>query len=213
MTVRQRLLRTLILSAIGLCLGAAIALITVMMDRYNPAPRSSGIVNAAAIGGPYTLTDQDGKTRSDADFKSTYKLLYFGFSYCPAICPTELQKMAAALKTLPENISTQIQPIFITIDPERDTPAVLKNYVALFDPRLVGLTGTVEQIEAVKKAYKIYGAKVPPEEGAAADEYTMDHSSFIYFLTPDDQMIMLFRTNDTAEEMVRMITAHLPPKK
>lgn len=213
MTVRQRLLRTLILSAIGLCLGAAIALITVMMDRYNPAPRSSGIVNAAAIGGPYTLTDQDGKTRSDADFKSTYKLLYFGFSYCPAICPTELQKMAAALKTLPEDISTQIQPIFITIDPERDTPAVLKNYVALFDPRLVGLTGTVEQIEAVKKAYKIYGAKVPPEEGAAADEYTMDHSSFIYFLTPDDQMIMLFRTNDTAEEMVRMITAHLPPKK
>lgn len=215
MTLKQRLFRTLILSTIGLLIGAAIAFVSVMAERSNPSSTSSSksIVNAAAIGGPYTLIDQNGTTRTEADFKSTYKLLYFGFSYCPAICPTELQKIATALKNIPAEMQAQIQPIFITIDPERDTPAVLKNYVALFDPRLIGLTGTPEQIEAVKKSYKIYAAKVPPEKGAAADEYTMDHSSFIYYLTPDDHLIMLFRAEDSADEMVRMIKAHPPETK
>ncbi len=208
MTIKQRLFRTLILCCLGLLIGAGIALTTVMAERSGSTATSSKIVNAAGIGGPYTLIDQDGVTRTEADFKNTYKLIYFGFTFCPAICPTELQKIAQALKSLPDDIRAKIQPIFITIDPERDTPAVMKKYVPMFDPRLIGLTGSVEQIEAVKKAYKIYGAKVPPAEGAAADEYTMDHSSFFYFMTPDDQMISIYKTEDLASDMVEQLTEY-----
>lgn len=205
MTFKRRLIRTLILSSLAVCAGAIIALVSLMLDGKGAS--SSGVVNAAAIGGPYTLTDQNGQTRTNQDFRDRYKLLYFGFSYCPAICPTELQKIATALKALPKDLQEKIQPLFITIDPERDTPAQLKSYVALFDPRLIGLTGTPEQIDAVKKAYKVYAAKVPPEDGAGKDEYTMDHSSFIYFLTPDDKLLLIFRTEDTAAQMADKIKA------
>lgn len=207
MTIKQRLFRTSILCAIGLLIGAAIGLITIMGERKPSTPVAT--VNAANVGGPYSLIDQDGKTRTEKDFKDTYKLIYFGFTFCPAICPTELQKIAQALKTLPEAAQAKVQPIFITIDPERDTPAILKNYVALFDKRMIGLTGTVAQIEDVKKSYKIYGAKVPPPEGSAADEYSMDHSSFIYFMTPDDQLISLFKTEDGAETVADKVAATL----
>ena len=176
----KRLPRTLILCGLGLCLGAAIAVFTILMENRAPAPKAQvPLMNAANIGGAFTLTDQDGKTRTEKDFSRVYKLIYFGFSYCPAVCPTELQKTSEALAGLPENISAEIQPIFITIDPERDTPAVLKNYVSLFDKRLIGLTGSVDQIESIKKEYKVYAAEVPQD-----DTYTMDHSSFIYFMTP-----------------------------
>jgi protein SCO1/2 len=205
MTLKQRLFRTVILCAAGLLIGAAIGFISILTEgKSTPVPTT---VNAAKVGGPYTLIDQNGLTRTERDFKHTYKLIYFGFSYCPAICPTELQKIAQALQALPESTQAKIQPIFITIDPERDTPTLLKDYVALFDKRLVGLTGTVEQIQAVKKSYKIYGAKVPPEEGAAKDEYSMDHSSFIYFMTPEDQLISLFKTEDTSTVIAEKIAA------
>lgn len=208
MTIKQRLFRTAILCALGLLIGAGIGLVSVLAGKQGSSS-SIPTVNAANIGGPYTLIDQDGKTRTEADFKNTYKLIYFGFTYCPAICPTELQKIAGALKTLPEATQAKIQPIFITIDPERDTPAALKDYVAMFDKRLIGLTGTPAQIDAVKKSYKIYAAKVPPAEGAAADEYTMDHSSFIYFMTPDDQLISLFKAEDGTQAVADKITATL----
>jgi protein SCO1/2 len=105
--------------------------------------------------------------------------------------------MAQALKSLPENVQAQVQPLFITIDPERDTAEILKKYVALFDKRMIGLTGSVAQIDAVKKTYKVYAAKVPAENGAK-DEYTMDHSSYIYLMTPDDQLAKIFKTEDNA---------------
>ncbi len=152
---------------------------------------------ASSVGGAFSLVDQDNKPRTDKDFAKTYKLIYFGFASCPAICPTELQKMAQALKSLPENIQAEVQPIFITIDPERDTAAMLKKYVGLFDKRLIGLTGSTAQIDAVKKTYKVYAAKVPAENGAK-DEYTMDHSSYIYLMTPDDQLAKIFKTEDTS---------------
>ncbi|MCD8519898.1 MAG: SCO family protein [Alphaproteobacteria bacterium] len=126
-------------------------------------------------------------------------MIYFGFTYCPAICPTELQKITRALKLVekdePEALDN-LAPIFITVDPERDTPDVLKDYLTLFDPRFTGLTGSVEEIEAVKKAYRIYAAKVE-EEGMS--DYSMDHSSFIYFLAPDETVLGIYRVNDTAE--------------
>lgn len=207
MTTKQRLFRTLMLCGIGLLIGAGIGLVSIVAEQQKTPIATT--LNAANIGGPYTLTDQDGKTRTEADFKDTYKLIYFGFTYCPAICPTELQKMSEALKALPETTRNKVQPIFITIDQERDTVAAIKDYVALFDKRMIGMTGTPEQIEAVKKSYKIYAAKVPPEKGAAADEYTMDHSSYIYFMTPDDQLIALFKAEDGSQRIVDSITETL----
>ena len=207
MTPKYRLLRTFVLLAIGLAIGAVIGGTEVMMKNKPAVSTKPPLMDGAKIGGSFTLIDQDGKVRTEKDFADTYKLVYFGFTYCPAICPTELQKTAEALRDLPENLRTKIQPLFITIDPERDTVAVMKNYVPLFSKDLIGLTGSLAQIEAIKKAYKIYGAKVPQD-----DTYTMDHSSYIYFMSPDDKPIYLFRTTDTADTMVETLTAYFATK-
>lgn len=196
------------LCAIGLVLGAVIGGAGFLMDQKPSASAKPPLMNAASIGGPFTLTDQDGKTRTEKDYAGTYKLIYFGFTYCPAICPTELQKTAEALRDLPDALRAKIQPIFITVDPERDTVAVMKNYVPLFSKNLIGLTGSVEQIDAVKKTYKVYAAKVPQD-----DTYTMDHSSYIYFMTPDDKPVYLFRATDTAETMVETLKTYFAEQK
>ncbi len=213
MTSQHRLKRTLILLAIGLLIGGLIGLVEGMKQERRDARQTavSGpvpLMTASKVGGPFTLVDQDGKTRTEKDFGGKYKLIYFGFTYCPAICPTELQKTAEAMRDLPPEIATQIQPIFITIDPERDTTKVLKNYVPMFDKNLIGLGGTKAQIDAIKKSYKVYAAKVPQD-----DTYTMDHSSFIYLMTPDDTPLYMFRTTDTAERMVEAITAYFSSLK
>ena len=112
----------------------------------------------ALVGGPFSLTDQDGRRVSEKDFLGKHMLVFFGYTYCPDICPTELQVMTAALDTLgPE--AEKIQPVFVSVDPERDTPEVLKSYVENFGPRLIGLTGTPEEIAAIAKAYRVYYAK------------------------------------------------------
>ncbi len=200
--VKDRLIRTALLAAIGLCLGALIAGVSALSSKKND--NTPAILNVAGVGGPFKLTDQDGEIRSEKDFAGKYKLIYFGFTSCPAICPTELQKTAEAYKELSDSQKDQIQMIFITIDPERDTSKVLKKYVGLFDPSMVGLTGTPEQIEAVKREFKVYAAKVPD-----GDDYTMDHSSFIYFMSPDDTLITLFKTQQTATEMEDFIRKYL----
>lgn len=200
-SVKERLIRTLILAAIGVCIGAIVASFGFLTDKNKNSP---AILNVAGVGGPWQLVGQDGKTRTDQDFKNKYKLIYFGFTYCPAICPTELQKTAEAYNELSSRLQDQIQMIFVTIDPERDTQEVMKNYVALFHPDLLGLTGTKDQIDAIKREYKVYGAKVP--EG---DSYTMDHSSYIYFMSPKDELIALYKAEQTAEEMEESIRAYL----
>jgi len=158
-------------------------------------------VVAKNFGGDFTLTNHLNQIVTQDDFSNQYRLIYFGFTYCPAICPTELQRISTILKEL-GSAGEDIQPIFITIDPERDTVETMKNYVGLFHPRLIGLTGTVEQIETVKKAYKIYAAKAQDE---TMNDYTMDHSSFIYFMGPDNSLIRIFKTQDSIEDMLRVI--------
>jgi len=189
------------MAAIGICLGALIAGISVLSSEKKSA--EPAILNVAGVGGPWTLKDQDGKARTEQDFKDKYKLIYFGFTYCPAICPTELQKTAQAYNDLPSRIQQHIQMLFVTVDPERDTQDVMKKYVALFHPDLVGLTGTVEQVETIKNEYKVYAAKVPQD-----DTYTMDHSSYIYFMTPDDTLIALFKTTQNAAEIEEFIRSY-----
>lgn len=201
MNLKNRLQRFLILSALGLTLGAGIAGISILLGKQEGDNNSSSqVLVAPGIGGKFTLVNQDGKTVTEKDFQGKYLFIYFGFTYCPAICPTELQKMTEAFYALPKQWQDRIQPIFITIDPERDTPEALKNYVGLFMPELIGLTGNKDQIEAVKKAYKVYAVKAP--EG---DAYTMDHSSFIYFMNMNNEPMAMFKTSDTADKMATTI--------
>lgn len=200
MSYQYRLKRFFILSVLGLTLGAGIAALSIVAEQKGQGRKEYVPLIAPTIGGAFTLIDQDGKTVTDQDFAGKYLMIYFGFASCPAICPTDLQKMTEAYDSLPKAWQQRIQPIFITIDPERDTPAILKNYVGLFMPQLAGLTGTVEQIEAVKKAYKVYGAKVP--EG---DSYTMDHSAFIYFMGPGGKPMAMFKHSDTAATIAKTI--------
>lgn len=154
-----------------------------------------------AFGGPFTLTDQNGKTVTEKDLSGKYRLIFFGFTYCPAICPTELAKITNAMKGLGDQ-AANIQPVFISVDPERDTPEKMKSYVSLFHPSLIGLTGTSDQVKQTLKAYKVYAAKVQDD---GMSDYTMDHSSFIYFIGPDDRLLHIFKTQDTALQMTEII--------
>ncbi len=172
--------------------------------RYFGEPLAGSLQeNAGAdIGGPFTLVDQDGRTVTDADFRGKYMLIYFGYTYCPDICPTSLSRNADALKLLGAK-ADKVQPILISVDPERDTPATLKPYVAAFGPQLVGLTGTNEQIAAVAKEYRVYYGKAPSAKG---DEYYLvDHSSFSYLIAPDGHFLRFINHTMKPEEMAAML--------
>lgn len=138
--------------------------------------------NQALVGGPFRLTSGDGKPVTEAVLAGRLSLVYFGFTFCPDICPTELQAMAAAIDLFeaahPENKGL-VLPVFISVDPERDTPDVVKTYVAAFHPRMIGLTGSLAEVEAAKKAYRVYAAK---RTEAGASDYTIDHSSLIFLM-------------------------------
>jgi len=185
--------RILLILLLALVVSAAIAAVEIGAKKAEPSA-----VAAADFGGPFTLTRQDGGRVTEKDYADSLMLIYFGFTYCPAICPTELQKMSSALKLL-GNDAGRITPVFISVDPERDTVPVMRDYVALFHPRLEGLTGSREDIDAVLKTFKVYAVKVDDPE---ATEYTMDHSSFLYLYDPDDRRLLsLYRTGDTAQNI------------
>jgi cytochrome oxidase Cu insertion factor (SCO1/SenC/PrrC family) len=138
----------------------------------------------AQIGGPFVLVDQNGAPRASSDFRGRFMLIYFGYSYCPDVCPTTLSLMAEALDKLGSRAS-QVVPVFITIDPERDTPAKLKPYMASFGPRFVGLTGDLASIKKVADAYRVYVKKVPLSGGG----YAMSHSSVMYLMGPGGKFV------------------------
>jgi len=142
------------------------------------------VTGTAEIGGPFTLTDQDGKTRTDADFRGRYMLVYFGYSFCPDVCPTTLAMMAKALDELGAR-KDRVTPIFITVDPERDTPQVLKAYLKSFGENFVGLTG---DIAGAAHAYHAFYAKQPLPGG----NYAMNHSGVIYLMGPDGRFVTYY---------------------
>ncbi|HTI83176.1 MAG TPA: SCO family protein, partial [Acetobacteraceae bacterium] len=146
----------------------------------------SGGGSASLVGGPFTLEDGTGKQVTDSDFRGKYMLVYFGYTFCPDVCPTTLNEVAEALDHLGAK-ANNLQPIFITVDPKRDTPAVVKQYTAAFSPRLIGLTGTPEQIANVAKAYRVYYAE--HRTGTGPNDYSMDHSSILYLMGPDGKFI------------------------
>ncbi len=162
---------------------------------------SGGGSGAIDIGGPFELLDQHGVQRKSDDFLGRYLLVYFGYSYCPDVCPMSLQVMTQALDLLQaetESVDQQVVPIFITVDPERDTVSALKDYAGHFHPRLVALTGEPPEIAAVAKAYRVYYGKA---EVDGASDYLMDHSSFYYLMGPDGGYITHFRHDAQPDEM------------
>ena len=149
------------------------------------------------IGGPFALIDQNGARRTDADFRGKFMLVYFGFTYCPDVCPTDLQQIGLAVDRLGPD-GDAVQPIFITVDPERDTSEHLKDYVAMFHSRFIGLTGDAAAIHEAARAYRAYYAKV----ALPKSDYTVDHSAFIYLIGRKGEYIGFFPPGTSAELLV-----------
>ena len=166
---------------------------------------SRGGEAVGGIGGPFTLVDGNGHTVTDKTFRGRYLLVYFGYTFCPDVCPTTLNQVAAALDRLGPK-ADRVQALFITVDPRRDTPAVVRDYAAAFSPRLIGLTGTPEQIEQVARAYRVYYAAQKPVGGGG---YTVDHSSIIYLMGPDGRFLTPIRADQTGEAMAAEIAKYL----
>ena len=159
-----------------------------------------------AIGGPFTLTDQTGKTVSDRDFQGRYMLIFFGYTFCPDVCPTTLSTVAAALEKLGPAAARKVVPVFVTVDPERDTAEVMRDYVGAFGSGFVGLTGTPDQIAKVAKAFKVYAAKV---KGDSPGQYSVDHSAILYLMGPDGRFVAHFTHGMSADDLAAGLKKHV----
>ena len=157
---------------------------------------AAGTLLASAIGGPFRLVDQNGKTVTEADLKGKWSLIYFGYTHCPDACPTTLNEIAIALDDLGPKRDA-VRPVFITVDPERDTPEVLKSYVTSFDAPILALTGTPEAVAQAAKDYRVYYAKHPEPGG----DYSMDHSSVIYVMDPEGRFTATFTPESSPEDI------------
>ena len=155
------------------------------------------------IGGTFELTDQTGNRVSESAFRGKYMLVYFGYTFCPDVCPVDLQRISAALDLVGE--TSAIQPVFVTIDPARDTVQAMATYTQHFHPALMGLTGTEEEIATATSAYRIFFAKAPNAEDP--DAYLMNHSSYIYLMDCDGNYIRHFSSDSTPEEIAAALKA------
>jgi protein SCO1/2 len=184
-----------------------------MLAACSPGPDAAPPPLAGAkIGGPFALTDQDGKPVTDKSFAGKYRIMYFGYTFCPDVCPTTAQAIGAAMRVLDKSdpaISAKVVPIFVTVDPARDKPAVLKEFVSAFYPRFVGLTGDAATIKAVSQEYGVYASA---GEKTAAGGYLVSHSNAAYLMSPDNKPITLLPTDKgadaTADEIKRWVGVH-----
>ena len=190
--------RLILIILIAFTIGALGAVL--LRSGGQPVGQSGG---KALIGGPFTLTDQNGRTVTEKDFRGKYTLVSFGYTFCPDICPTELGVMTEALNKLGAK-GEAITPVFITIDPKRDTVEQVKNYVGSFHPRFVGLTGTEEQIRQAASAYRVYYAQADGGD-AKTDAYLMDHSTFIYLMSPEGEYVSHFGYGISADDLAARI--------
>jgi protein SCO1/2 len=192
--------KAIVVIVLGVLVGAGSALMLVpgASQRLALTPGST-VSGKALIGGPFTLTDTSGKQVTDKDFRGRYMLIFFGYTHCPDICPAGLQLISAVLDNL-KGKADQLAPIFVSVDPARDTPEKLGAYVKNFNPRFIGLTGTDKEIAAVAKAYKVFYNKVPSKDGDAAD-YSMDHTGIIYVMDPQGNFVTHFTPATSVDEM------------
>lgn len=175
------------LIAAAIMIIAALAIAALALTQWpTKGPIGSG---TALIGGPFTMVNQEGETVTEKNFEGHYTIYFFGYTFCPDVCPTELQVLTAALKELGPD-GSKITPVFVSIDPERDKPKIIGEYVANFDSRLVGLTGTPEQLAAMARAFHVFYKKVPNAKDP--QNYDMDHSSILYLMGPDGKFAKHF---------------------
>jgi protein SCO1/2 len=171
----------------------------------NGAPAEQPPLAGARIGGPFALTDQNNRTVRDTDFAGKYRIVYFGYTYCPDVCPTDMQKIGQAMKILDKEAprtSEKLVPIFISVDPERDTPAAVKQFVGNFYPRTVGLTGTPDQIAQVAKNYAVYFKKQPPGPGGG---YMVDHFAAAYLMGKNGEPLALLPLEKGGEAIAQEV--------
>ena len=185
-SVRVLVVAAAFLAGLVLCFGV----ILIVSGRVS-APVAQQV---AAIGGPFELVDQNGRTVTERDLKGRPFLVFFGFTRCPDICPTTLFEVSEIMRALGKD-ADRVGALFITVDPERDTPAALKDYLSSFDPHLAGLTGEPAAVAAVAKAYRVYFKKVPLDQGG----YTMDHTAIVYLMDKDGRFVSPFNLKRTTE--------------
>ncbi len=184
--VRILVLTGAFLAGLVICFGV----VAIVTGRVS-APVAQQI---AAIGGPFKLTDQNGQTVTEQDMKGRPFLVFFGFTHCPDVCPTTLFEVSQIFRALGPD-ADRVRALFITVDPERDTPALMKDYLSSFDPHMAGLTGDPAAVAAVAKAYRVYYKKVPLDQGG----YTMDHTAIIYLMDKEGRFVAPFSLKRTTE--------------
>jgi protein SCO1/2 len=172
--------------------------VALALALFMGASPTRATASPVTVGGPFTLMASDGTTVTDRTYAGKWLLVYFGYTFCPSTCPTALLEIATALKNLGPD-AARLQPIFITIDPTRDTAAVMGIYTRSFDPRIAGLTGTAQQIAAVAKEYGAYYAR--NTTGPGADDYVMDHSTYLYLMNPQGKFVRGFDTNTSGDHI------------
>lgn len=183
-------------------LAASLAYVTFMGPRGDARfddCRESNVAGGGTIGGPFTLVDENGNTVTEKDVLDIPALVYFGYTYCPDVCPFDTARNAEAVEIM-ENAGVMVRPIFISIDPERDTPEVMAEYTDYLHPRMLGLTGTPEQIKAAAAAYRTYYKKQDADD---PEFYLVDHMTFTYLMLPETGFVEFFRRETTPEEMAR----------
>ncbi len=197
--------------ALALAFAAGLAFLAALtLGWFDPSPPvARAPLAGSAIGGPFALTDQNGRPFTDRDLKGRYALIYFGYTFCPDVCPLDTQAMSAGLaafeKADPAR-GAKVVPVFITIDPERDTPAVLKAFAANFHPRLVALTGSRPAIDATEKAYHIYAKRAGPPGKA---DYLMDHMAITYLMGPDGKPIAFTGSGAKAADITAELSRYV----
>lgn len=180
---------------------AQVAMRTAQGQPNGPTPLAATHDGEGYFGVDFTLQGAQGQEVRPSDFSDHYLLVAFGYTFCPDICPTTLYAWTRVMALLPQDIRTTVQPVFITIDPERDTPEVIANYVKYFDPSFIGLSGSRKQIEEAASVFHAYYAKVETDK-----YYTMDHSAYSYLVSPDQQVVDFFGFGEDPENVAKKIT-------
>lgn len=193
-------------SHIVLVLSAFMAGLVIFLGvfLYATGHFGGGGPGPSAIGGPFTLTGQDGKTLTDQDLKGKPFLVFFGYTHCPDICPTTLFELSEVLHAMGKD-ADRINALFVTVDPDRDTAAVMKDYLSSFDPHLRGATGTQQQIDVIEKEYRVYAKKVPTKNG----DYSMDHSALVYLMDKQGRFVAPFNLKRRPAEAADALRKYL----